>query len=277
MGLHNRLRATLFGLSTVLGIRPMGYFIPERHAGAAKPEGYPAIGEILRACEGRFSEHLCVIDGFSAALMHIARSPEKARFTQDWFPRLDAACAYSIVRHIRPKKIIEVGSGHSTRFMARAVVDGAFDCTITCIDPQPRAKLDGLAVEHRQMLVQAIGSEIFASLQTNDILFIDSSHIAMPGSDVDRLFIDILPRLAPGVLVHVHDIFLPDAYPEDWTWRGYNEQMLAGLLLAGGGYECLFASHYVTSRMSDAVAATIVGQLPRPEGARETSLWLCKR
>ena len=80
--------------------------------------------------------------------------------------------------------------------------------------------------------------------RSGDILFIDSSHIAMPGTDVDRLFLDVLPRLAGGTLVHIHDITLPDAYPEIWDWRGYNEQMLVGALLQGGGYELVFASHY---------------------------------
>ena len=66
----------------------------------------------------------------------------------------------------------------------------------------------------------------------------------MPGTDVDRLFLDVLPRLASGVLIHVHDIFLPEGYPPDWIWRGYNEQIVVGALLAGGGYELVFASSY---------------------------------
>ena len=85
---------------------------------------------------------------------------------------------------------------------------------------------------------------MFEALEAGDILFIDSSHIAMPGTDVDRLFLDVLPRLAGGTLVHIHDIALPYAYPKIWAWRGYNEQLLAGALLQGGGYELVFASHY---------------------------------
>ena len=271
------IRKTLLGLATVLGTKPMGFFIPYRHAASAVPEGYPVIAELLHGCEQQFAESIRTIDTYADDLMRIAEQPDKARFTQDWFPRLDAANAYAMVRQGQPKRIVEVGSGHSTRFMARAVADGQFDTTILCIDPQPRAKLEGTGVEHRPTLLQQAGSEPFDALQPGDILFIDSSHIAMPGTDVDRLFLDILPCLTSGVLVHVHDIFLPDAYPSDWTWRGYNEQMLVGALLTAGGYDCLFASHYVVTRMPEALEKSVIGRLPLVAGARETSLWLRKR
>ncbi len=99
----------------------------------------------------------------------------------------------------------------------------------------------------------------------------------MPGTDVDRLFVDILPRLPAGAIVHVHDIMLPDAYPESWSWRGYNEQIVVGALLQGNGYELLFASHYVSKRMLNAGSPAILSQLPLSPGAHETSLWLRKR
>src|SRR3712207_8575572 len=68
------------------------------------------------------------------------------------------------------------------------------------------------------------------------------------GTDVDRLFLDVLPRLRAGVLVHVHDVTLPEAYPETWGWRGYNEQLLVGALIQGGAYEILFASRPASRR-----------------------------
>jgi hypothetical protein len=118
---------------------------------------------------------------------------------------------------------------------------------------------------------------LFAALAAGDILFVDSSHIAMPGTDVDRLFLDILPRLAGGVLVHVHDVFLPDAYPGEWRWRGYNEQLLVGALIQGGAWEIVFASRYVATRMPELVAKSVVTDLLLLSGAHETSLWLRKR
>jgi hypothetical protein len=99
----------------------------------------------------------------------------------------------------------------------------------------------------------------------------------MPGTDVDRLFLDVLPRLASRTLIHVHDIMLPYRYPEPWAWRGYNEQLLVGALLQGDGYELIFASYSVVRDGGSALARGILSELPLVSGAHETSLWLRKR
>jgi hypothetical protein len=78
------------------------------------------------------------------------------------------------------------------------------------------------------------------------------------------------------VLVHIHDVFLPDDYPPDWDWRGYNEQLGVATLLQGGNYMVLWSSHYALTRMAEAVAASLAGRLPLKPGAHEASLWLMK-
>jgi hypothetical protein len=98
----------------------------------------------------------------------------------------------------------------------------------------------------------------------------------MPGTDVDWLLNRILPGLPAGALVHFHDIFLPDPYPEAWAWRGYNEQQALAPLLHGQAYACLFASHYVRTRLADRLARGPLSTLP-PPAAPEGSLWLQKR
>ncbi|KMO43774.1 methyltransferase [Methylobacterium tarhaniae] len=277
-----RLRRAGLGLSTLLGIRPGGFLIPYRHAGSARAEGYPALRPIFSAAEPEFRAVLAAIEAHAAGLDRIlAGGPglvgeRPARFTQDWFPRLDAAAAYALVRRERPRRIVEIGSGHSTRFLAQAVRDGGLATAITCIDPAPRAPLSGLGLHHEARLFGPEDAERAATLEPGDALFIDSSHVAMPGTDVDRLLLDVMPRLKPGVLVHLHDIFLPDAYPPDWAWRGYNEQLLVGALLQGSGYTPLFASHYVAS-CSGWPPAGILARLPLLPEARESSLWLRKR
>jgi hypothetical protein len=184
--------------------------------------------------------------------------------------------AYAIVRRYRPSRIVEVGSGHSTRFMVRAVADGAIPARIVAIDPAPRATLLGLPVEWLPVAVPNCGFDPFRELTAGDILFIDSSHILMPGTDVDFLLAEVLPALPAGVLVHLHDIFLPDDYPKDWAWRGYNEQAAVATLL-GGGWDVLFASHYVVTRMPERFRNSIASQFPCPPGAHESSLWLRRR
>ncbi|HYD98304.1 MAG TPA: class I SAM-dependent methyltransferase [Alphaproteobacteria bacterium] len=278
MKLPPRLRRLGFGLSTTLGLAQRGFFIPFRHADRLPPPGrtdaYPAIAALMAARREAFSDLLVEFARHREAFARFdGAEPPLPRWGQDWFPRLDAAAAYALVARHRPRRIVEVGSGHSTRFMARAVIDGGFDCDFTAIDPQPRADIARLPVRHIQMAVQNAPQAIFATLEAGDVLFIDSSHVLMPGTDVDLLFGTVLPALPPGVLVHIHDIFLPDDYPAAWTWRGYNEQQGVFGLLAGG-WAPLWSSRYVATRMAAEVAASRAGELPLTPGAWETSLWL---
>src|SRR5205085_11925725 len=111
---------------------------------------------------------------------------------------------------------------------------------------------------------------------SGDILFIDSSHILMPGTDVDFLFNRVLPGLPRGVLIHVHDIFLPDDYPPEWEWRGYNEQLAVAALLQGRGFRLLWSSHYAATQMEHAVDASAARDIPLMPGAHEASVWMVK-
>lgn len=265
-----------FGLATLFGSRPLGFFIPYRHAAQARPAGYPALEPIFAAAEPAFAEVLASIEAVAPGLDSILAGEGPARFDQDWFPRLDAAAAYALVRRSRPGRIVEIGSGHSTRFMARAVRDGGLATSITCIDPAPRANLAGLGVTHERRLLAA-ADPVLADLGAADVLFVDSSHIAMPGTDLDLIVGDVLPRLPSGMLLHIHDILLPDPYPVDWAWRGYNEALLVAALLGGGGWEIVFASHWVASRRPESLAHGILSRIPLVAGARETSLWLRRR
>lgn len=271
-------RRTGLGLATVLGFRQRGFFVPYRHAATGAEALYAALEEMFRASEPAFAQTIDAIDGVGEALRAIptdAPAPA-ARWNQDWFPRLDAAAAYALVRARRPALIVEVGSGHSTRFLLRAADDGALDTRIVAIDPAPRAPFTAKRIEHVNQPLERADKTIFGSLRAGDVLFIDSSHVLMPGTDVDILLNTVLPRLPAGVLVHVHDIFLPDPYPASWRWRGYNEQSAVAALLQGG-YAPLFASHYAATRMEERLENSAVARLPLPAGAYETSLWLEKR
>ncbi len=251
-----RLRRLGYGLATVLGLARRGFFIPHRYAAAVPPPGarppYAAIAALFERCEADFAALLARLGDHAGAFEAIAAAPAPApRWTQDWFPRLDAAVAYAMVRggvHAGvpsgpPARIVEVGSGHSTRFLARAVADGGLATTITAIDPAPRAAIRDLSVRGSvqwiETTLQDAGEMPFEGLGPGDIVFIDSSHIAMPGSDVDMLLNRVLPALAAGVRVHLHDVFLPDDYPAEWAWRGYNEQLCVAALLQGGACENL--------------------------------------
>jgi predicted O-methyltransferase YrrM len=266
------------GQRTLAGTAREGIFIPYRYADSLPLPGklppYPAVAARLAAAADDFRALLCAAAAFADDLARIGPDrPPAPRWDQDWFATLDALAAYTIVRTRRPARIVEVGAGHSTRFLARAIADGGRATRLTAIDPAPRAALGGLKVELVTATVGDADPTAFAGLAPGDVLFIDSSHILVPGSDVDLLLNRVLPDLPAGVLLHVHDIFLPDDYPADWHWRGYNEQQGVAPLITAG-WRPLFASHYVTTRMADDLAASIAATLPRAADARAASLWL---
>lgn len=278
LSLRGRWRRLALGLPTVLGLAPRGWFIPHRYAPLLPPPGaqppYPAIERLFEQHAATFAAMLDAVDAHAGDDAAGGIEGLKSLLGQSWFPSLDAAVAYALVRERKPQRIVEVGSGHSTRILARA------ECgvgEIVAIDPMPRTDIVGLpGVRFVPSTLQAAPAEIFDGLKAGDVLFIDSSHILMPGSDVDILLNRVLPRLPAGVLVHIHDIFLPFDYPAIWGWRNYNEQQGVAPLLATGAYRPLFSSVWAMRRMAERLAASVVARLPQPADAMPTSLWLEK-
>lgn len=278
------LRRIAMGLAT-LADRPRGFFSPYRYAETvAPPDGYPALEVVFaRAFAAAPTGGLAVPADVLAALSDEAHAfatldgpAPRPRWRQTWYPRLDGAAAYAIVAAGRPRRIIEVGSGHSTRFMAEAVRARGLDTTITCIDPAPRAALLDLPVTWERRVLSTVDLALFEALEPGDIAFFDSSHLLWPGSDVDLILNAILPALRAGVLVHLHDIFLPDPYPAGWAWRGYTEQLGLSGWLTGGGAAILWSSHYARTR-AGAGKHPAIAPLPLPENAPESALWLLRR
>jgi hypothetical protein len=277
--MRSQARRFTFGLSTLFGIRQRGFFIPYRYADQIAPPGaYKALEAVFRAAEADFARLIASFETYAPSLRAIGNeAPPAPRWEQDWFPRLDGVAAYTLVREARPARIVEVGAGHSTRFLAQAIRDGGIGTDLTAIDPAPRANIAATGATFVRSTVQHAGHGPFATLAAGDMLVIDSSHILIPGTDVDFLLNEVLPSLPRGMLVHIHDIFLPDPYPADWEWRGYNEQLGVAALLQGGGYGLLWSSRYAVTRMPNAVRASVAGSLPLMPGAYEASLWLEKK
>lgn len=177
-----------------------------------------------------------------------------------------------MLRAVRPRRIIEIGAGYSTLLMDdvnRRFLDGR--CRITCIEPFPRDFLRN-GYDLIQTRVQDVPLDRFAELDHGDILFIDSSHVCKTGSDVTQLLLQVLPRLRPGVLIHLHDIFLPEDYPPQWVLDvglSWNEQyVLQAMLTQNRSYKVVFGSTYAARNFSQQVSA-LVG---KPLGG--SSLWL---
>lgn len=171
------------------------------------------------------------------------------------FEEVDGEILYCMIREFKPRKIIEIGSGFSTYLTAQAVLKNSEDghnSDFTAIEPYPNNVLtQGLPGLTRLMkkCVQEVSLAEFAALQENDILFIDSSHVLKPGSDVQYEYLEILPRLNKGVIVHVHDIFMPAEYPKEWMMkhlRFWNEQyLLQAFLTFNDSFEVIWAANYM--------------------------------
>jgi hypothetical protein len=198
-------------------------------------------------------------------------------FSNGYFTSPDAEVLYSIVREVRPVTVVEVGSGNSTKLFRLAILDGKLRTKIVSIDPLPRTEIAEVSDTVVRRPVEELNPvELANSLQPNDILFIDSSHQVKPGNDVAFLFLQVLPRLQPGVLVHVHDIFTPYEYPKEWIvdhrWP-WNEQYLVQVLLDfSDRFDVLWAGHFLQRTRSD-----FVGFFPRSKGRIASSLWLRTR
>jgi hypothetical protein len=194
-----------------------------------------------------------------------------------FFGLTDAAVCYAVLRERRPSQVVEVGSGNSSR-VVRAALDRNGDGRLVCIDPEPRADLSGIAHEHRRMPVQEVPLDWLRSLPADAVLFVDSSHRGGTGSDVNFLFLEVIPALAPGVLVHVHDIYLPEDYPREWNVdRGflYTEQyLLQALLCHSSGFEVVWPGRWVIQERRAELAACLG---PEADLDRHCSFWLRRR
>lgn len=193
------------------------------------------------------------------------------------FERQDPRVAFCLLKMIRPRRIVEVGSGYSTLLMMdvnRRFLGGS--AAITCVEPFPRPFLrrahDTGSISLIEDRAQAVDESVFASLTDGDVLFIDSSHVSKTGSDVNRLILEILPVLARGVYVHFHDIFIPDEYPRDWIdeGRSWNEQYLLNAFLAfNTKYRVIYGSG-IAWKMHLETLQEFLGDNP-PHGG---SLWI---
>ncbi|MEM7406777.1 MAG: class I SAM-dependent methyltransferase [Pseudomonadota bacterium] len=228
-----------------------GFFLPYRYADQVSPRPSPAwLSNTLDAAGETMQRWLGSARELSPRLSDFAQqtpgAPHRPRFDQDWFTGLDATMAYTLTRTLAPPQIVEIGSGHSTRFIAQAIEDGGHRSSLHSIDPEPRKDIDLLCDKVTRQPLGALTAEAFPTLGNKDMLFVDGSHLVMPGTDVEQVFTEIVPKLLPGTVVHIHDIFLPDPYPDEWSWRGYNEQSLVLALLGTGRFELLMANAWIT-------------------------------
>ena len=198
----------------------------------------------------------------------------------EWLIGLDTASLYAFVRDRKPGRYVEVGSGQSTRVVRRAVADAEATTFIRSIDPVPRVAIDALCDEVIRSPLETVDlGRAFGDLTDGDVVFFDGSHRVLPGSDCVSFYVDVLPNLPSGVLVGIHDIWLPDDYPPGFFELWWSEQyLLAAVLLADGGrrYDVVLPCYWASGVPSLAAELEPVWAQPSTVGVnrRGTALWL---
>jgi predicted O-methyltransferase YrrM len=235
----------------------------------------------LRGIAFDLDAQLAWIEQLAAAMQEFAPAAEEVDNAS--YGRVGADLLHGVVRGLKPRRIVELGSGHSTLFMAAAAERNRAEGVATelrTFDPYPtvaKAGLPGLAALEA-VPAQDVPLDVFAALEAGDVLFVDTTHTVKLGSDVNRIVLDVLPALAPGVLVHVHDIFLPYEYPRRWFEESgfyWAEQYLLQAYLAQNPSVEVLAATFALCRDRPAAMARLAPTW-RP-GAEASAFWFRTR
>lgn len=180
-----------------------------------------------------------------------AGAPLAAAWTGGAICAFDALALYAMVQKHAPKTYLEIGSGMTTCFARQAIKDAGLKTKIISIDPQPRGDVDAICDEVIRNGLETSDLTAFDRLEAGDILFFDGSHRSFMNSDVTVFFIDVLPRIKPGVIVHIHDINLPWDYPDSFKYWYWNEQYMLAIYLMMGREQLnpLFPTTWVSRGM----------------------------
>ena len=252
--------------------------IPSPRYGFGKPP-HPRLHELMDARRAGFADELARLRQYRDFFLKIPIAAQVGSAEPYWsnvyFSDLDAIALYGMLVGRNPSLYVEVGSGNSTRFARRAIRDHSLRTRLLAIDPMPRLEIGGICDEVVKLPFEQIDLSLLNQLDSGDFLFIDNSHLAMANSDVATFFLDVFPRLKPGITLHLHDILLPYDYPPQWSTRYYSEQyLLACYLLAMPETKrprILLANAFISQdRELDSLAAAICDDTEIGEALKKT-------
>ena len=245
--------------------------------GYGKPP-HPQLYQMFARDREAYAQRLREFLNYTAYLLAIPlrqpRDSGQPSWIHNWLDGLDTLALYGLVASRKPATYLEIGSGYSTKLVRRAIRDHSLPTRIVSIDPKPRAEINSLCDEVIREPLEDTDLARFDQLQAGDILFFDGSHRVFMNSDVTVFFLEVLPRLKPGVLVHIHDVELPyDYLPERAHWHYSEQYMLAASLLAGHrNYRVLLPNAYL-SREQDMLGLINPLWLQLPGVAFRGSAW----
>jgi len=237
---------------------------------------FPILSQFAECDPSRILQQIKTDETRFAAILENSE-PDGFNLDNEYYTTPDAEVLYSIVQLYRPRHIVEIGSGHSTKLFRYAIRDAQLETHLISIDPEPRQDISKWTDQVIRMRAEDASSfDIVERLGKNDILFIDSSHSVEIGNDVVWLFLNVFPLLRKGVFIHLHDIFLPFEYPAEWIvanrWK-WNEQYFVQALLQGSNeFEVIWPGHYLQRTMPN-----FTSHFPNwKSSSRAGSLWLRK-
>ncbi|MBK8424964.1 MAG: class I SAM-dependent methyltransferase [Lewinellaceae bacterium] len=195
-----------------------------------------------------------------------------------FLPGMDIMALYTVLAELKPRRYVEIGSGNSTKVAHKAKTDLGLNTEIISIDPYPRAEIDHLADQIIRTPFEQLDNAFLRDLNENDVLFVDNSHRVLPNSDATVFFLEVLPELKKGVVVHIHDIYIPYDYPQFMCDRFYSEQYaLAAFLLANPQhYIPMLPNYFISEDVELHSLITDMWEHPNLEGVERHggSFWL---
>jgi len=195
-----------------------------------------------------------------------------------FLPGMDIMALYTMLAELKPRRYVEIGSGNSTKVAHKAKTDLGLNTEIISIDPYPRAEIDHLADQIIRTPFEQLDNAFLRDLNENDVLFVDNSHRVLPNSDATVFFLEVLPELKKGVVVHIHDIYIPYDYPQFMCDRFYSEQYaLAAFLLANPQhYIPMLPNYFISEDVELHSLITDMWEHPNLEGVERHggSFWL---
>ena len=220
------------------------------------------------------------MDGYRHELADVPRAPRPGRVEFVWennaFGGADAIVYYGLVRDLQPRRVVEIGSGWSSLLLARALSRNETPCSVTLIEPEPNPELFSVLPgdwDVRRSILQHADLALFEGLRAGDLCLFDGTHCVRTGSDVNWFFFEVLPRLAAGVVVVIHDMLFPEDYFDRWVFDeglSWNEQyLLQAFLMHNDAYEVRIANHALWMKRRAAI--------DRLYGADGTAVVLAKR
>ena len=199
-------------------------------------------------------------------------------YNNEFLPGLDIFGIYTIIAKYKPQTYIEVGSGNSTKVAYKSITDNNLKTEIISIDPKPREEIDKLANKIIREPFENVNFDFIFSLKENDILFIDNSHRILPNSDSMVFYLEVLPKLPKGVIVHIHDIYLPYDYPQFMCDRFYSEQYGLGMYLLANSnkYQPILPNYFISEDKDLSIILNPIWQHPNLDNVERHggSFWL---